>query len=164
MHFRFHAYYFLLPWKISTQSGRRTINALPLLIKGSNYHTKHISIQNLPQLSRNLEISTMFYICTYCFFTWYGSYCILPVCWVQSSYVAWLFHIMIIHTRLIIFFMQLQSMNNCFDWHFVKRNFGEFKMIFVTQFFIISTGCMDVSAPPSKNAVSANIKHSRFFH
>ncbi len=24
--------------------------------------------------------------------------------------------------------------------------------------------CLDRSAPPSKNAVSANIKHSRYFH
>ncbi len=77
LHFRFHANYFPLPWKIPEGISRRSISSIT---KGSIYHIKHMYIQHFamgedwPEIERLMEVSTMFYICRYCVFTWYGRY------------------------------------------------------------------------------------------
>ncbi len=48
------------------------------IFKGSIYHIKHMLIQPLtmgvdwPEIACLMEVSTMFNICRYCIFTWYG--------------------------------------------------------------------------------------------
>ena len=72
LHFRFHANCFPLPWKIPEEISRRSM----FLTKGSIYHITHMYIQLLPlvgcsEILRFMQVSTMFYICRYCRFTWY---------------------------------------------------------------------------------------------
>ena len=62
-------------WTISRQC--------PFITKDSIYHISHMYIQPLttvvywPKIGRLMEVSTMFYICRYCVFTWDGSTCLL---------------------------------------------------------------------------------------
>ena len=77
MHFRSHTEYFLLPWKIPEEISRWLM--FYHNYKGSIYYTKHMYIQpfsievDWPEIWCLMKISTMFYICTYCIFTLWGS-------------------------------------------------------------------------------------------
>ena len=113
VHFKSHAEYFLLPWKMSEEISRRSM--LFNITKGSIYYSKHMYIQPfssvhildytqvlfwklLKKLVGNqcssitkgsictynllawkwigclMEVSTLFYICTYCLFTLWARY------------------------------------------------------------------------------------------
>ncbi len=75
VHFRSHTEYFLLSWIIPVEISRRSM----LFHKGSIYHIEHIYIQpfsmevDWPEMVCLMEVSTKFYICTYCVFTLWGT-------------------------------------------------------------------------------------------
>ncbi len=80
LHFRFHANYFLLPGRFL--KNQQTINTsrdqYSFISKGSIYHINHMYIQyfatvmNYPVVVCLMEVSTRFYICRYCVFTFLG--------------------------------------------------------------------------------------------
>ncbi len=59
------------------------------ITKGSIYHTKHMYIQpfttvvDWPDIRCLMEVTTMFYICRYCVFTWYGRYKMKVMIWIH---------------------------------------------------------------------------------
>ena len=84
MHFRFHANYFFYLERFLKKSAD---NQFSSITKGSIYHIKHIYIQpfttvvDWPEIWCLMEVSTMFYICRYCVFTWWGSISINWLLW-----------------------------------------------------------------------------------
>ncbi len=74
LHFRFYANYFLLPWKISEEISRRSMLSHNFRI----YHINHMYIQpfttagDWPEIGCLKEVSTIFYTCRCCVFTWWG--------------------------------------------------------------------------------------------
>ncbi len=75
VHFRLHANYFLLPWKICEESciQSRFFNNLKAVATILNimYIQPFTMGVDWPEIRRLMEVSIMFNICTYWIFTWY---------------------------------------------------------------------------------------------
>ena len=80
LHFRLHANYFLLPWKIPAEISRRPMlfnNERQYLPCQTYVDTTFYDVRDWHEIGRLIEVSTLFYICTYCVFTLYGSIAVL---------------------------------------------------------------------------------------
>ena len=77
LHFRVHAEYFHLPWKLLKKLTDNQCSSI-----GNIYYIKHMHIQpfsmevDWQEIWCLIEVSAMFYICTYCVLTLWGSYCV----------------------------------------------------------------------------------------
>ncbi len=74
LHFRFHANYFLLPWKDSWR------NQQTMLFNNWRQYLQYQTCEYnplpwewiWPEIAHLMEVSIMINICRYCIFTWYG--------------------------------------------------------------------------------------------
>ncbi len=95
VHFRLHTKYFLLPWKIPEEISRQSRLFHNKMAKWSIYYMKHINIQpssmevDWPEIGCLMEVSTMFYICTYCIFTLWAGYSLAILISLLSSERTW---------------------------------------------------------------------------
>ena len=87
LHFRFHAKYFLLPWNIPEKLADDQCSSIT---KGSIYHIKRMYIHpfttvvDWSEMWHLMEVSTMFYICRYRGFSWYGRHGSVAFVWHYS--------------------------------------------------------------------------------
>ena len=76
LHFRFHANYFILPWKIPEEISRRSMlfhNSKAVSTISNIMNIQHFTtVVDWPEIWCLMEISSMSYICRYCVFTWGG--------------------------------------------------------------------------------------------
>ena len=83
LHFRFHTNYFF--FNLERFLKKLADGRCSSITKGSICHVKHVYIQpfttvvDWPEIACLMEVSTMFYICRYCVFTWWGRFIKHPI-------------------------------------------------------------------------------------